>query len=544
MLNEWSSTTLNPSFWIVSCATPTILFTLYFLFQWILGEDPREAIFNEDTVKNWEFFLGDQREDQSFGPPRVLKYAVLDRSRSFSTDVRNEILDNDCYSFLTTILHLNGDDFETFREVYSDTHSELLHDLTLLRQRFVSTPTRTLVAELLGNIPRSEDLSDVVEIATLLENLKQWLNEHQEATIKSIPTLSSNYFRDLTPLDMSVSSESLESLLSRNEIVGYFVFPENIETDLEELEFVTRKETPRSEFLDLLNWYRSVTTDVLRKRRYEAENIDSLVQSLLTQRVNVVPTDIDIVPSKSSVTTLRFEGILYIALAFLMYVVFLVSSARLVSNVIDEKSNKLADNLLANLSPSHLLDGKLWGTAMISLTVVGLWLVLVPILAFVTGRWNFNVEIDVFAVFLQPFVIFNFVLFLLLAYAFYGYLFVGFTSLFSKVSIAVNSWAGIVVGIGFIFVTPSLLLISFLPFTWLQNLLSFIPVFTPFVMIARSGTLPDWGMYCTIVCFMVACVLASRAVSSLMFKRGISDEVRVKPLKRGASKSESVPSSP
>ncbi len=529
-------TTLNPSFWIVSCATPTILFVMYFLFQWFLGEDPRETWINEDAVKNWEFLLGEEELDQNTRSPRVLSYGVLDPSESFSAEIRGEIINNNSYLFLKSTLGMSAEDFEAFSDVHSDKHTPLVQELAMLRQHFASMSTNMLVDQLLTRVELSEEVSHVVEVSIFHKRVKLWVVHNQDEVVESIPNLTSNLFREILPLDSTHSEDSLESMLSRSEIIGYFVFPESISNDLDHLHFVTTVKTPRSEFIDLLNWYRSVATDVLRKRRYETENIDSNTQALLLQRVDFVPTDIDVSPTRSQIKTDRFVRILFLGLAFLMYLVSFGGSARLVANVVDEKSSKLVDNLLANLSPSHLLDGKLWGTAMISLTVMGFWVLLIPILAFVTGRLDFNVNLDIFSVLLQPTVVFNFILFLLLAYAFYGYLFVGLASLYSKLSNAINTFVGIGLGIGFLFVFPSLMVMFFNPFVWLQNLLSFIPVMSPFVMVARSGTLPGWGVYCTIVCILVLSIFASRALSSLMFKRGISSEVRVKPVKYRATK--------
>lgn len=543
MLNEWSMTTLNPSFWIVSCATPTILFAMYFLFQWFLGEDPRETWFNEETVKNWEFLLGDEGLGQNSQSPRVLSYGVFDPSESFSAEIRGEIINNNCYLFLKSTLGMSNENFEAFSDVHNDNHTPLIQELAVLRQQFDSMSTNMLVDQLLTRVELSEEVSDVVEVSIFQERVKHWVVHNQNEIVESIPNLTSNLFREIPPLDRTHSKESLESMLSRSEIIGYFVFPESISNDLDHLHFVTTVRTPRREFIDLLNWYRSVATDVLRKRRYEAEDIDSITQASLLQRVDFVPTDIAVSPTGTRITTELFVRVLYIVLALLMYLVFLGGSVRLVANVVDEKSSKLVDNLLASLSPSHLLDGKLWGTAMISLTVMGLWLVLIPILAFVTGRLDFNVNLDIFSMLLQPTVVFNFIFFLLLAYAFYRYLFVGLASLFSKLSNAINTFVGIGLGIGFLFVFPSLMVMFFNPFVWLQNLLSFIPLMSPFVMVARSGSLPEWGVYCTIVCLLILSILASRALSNLMFKRGISSEVRVKPLKYRAAKHYAKPRS-
>ena len=536
MLNEWSMTTLNPRFWIVSCITPTILFAMYFLFQWFLGEDPREAWFNEETARNWEFLLGDEGLDQNIRSRKVLSYGVYDPSESFSAEIQREIIDNNCYLFLKSTLGMSTEGFEAFSDVHRNNYTQLIQELAMLRQQFASMSTNTLVDQLLTGVQLNEELSDVVEVSIFQERVKRWVVQNQDETVESIPILTSNLFREVPVLDSAHTKESLESMLSRSEIIGYFIFPDSIDKDTDHLHFVTTVRTPRSEFIDLLNWYRSIATDVLRKRRYDSEDIDAITQALLLQRVDFVPTTIEISPKRSQITTDHFVRILFLGLAFLMYLVFFGGAARLVANVVDEKSSKLVDNLLANLSPTHLLDGKLWGTAMISLTVMGLWLVLVPLLTFVTGRLDLNVDLEIFSVLLQPTVVFNFILFLLLAYAFYGYLFVGFASLYSKLSNAINTFVGIGLGIGFLFVFPALIVMYFNPFEWLQNLLSFIPVMSPFVMVARSGTLPGWGVYCTIVGILVLSIFASRALSSLMFKRGISSEVRVKPVKYRAAK--------
>ena len=529
-------TTSNPSFWIASCATPTVLFVVYVLFQWFLGEDPREAWFKEENVKNWEFLLGDQGLDQNIGPPKVLSYGVFDPSVSFSSEVRQAIINNDCFLFLKSTLGMRSEKFEAFSEAYSDKHTSLMQDLAKLRQQFASNSTNRLANQLLNRVELSEDVSNVVEVSILQEHIKQWVMQNQDETVDLIPNLSFNLFREQPPLDSTHSRESLESMLSRNEIIGFFVLPDSISNDLDHLHFVTTVSTPRSEFIDLLNWYRTVATDVLKKRRYESEDIDSIAQAMLLQRVDVVPLDVELTPSRSQTTTESFLRILYIGLAVLLYLTLLVGSVRLVSNVVEEKSNKLADNLLASLNPTQLLDGKLWGTAMISLTVLGLWIVLVPILVFVTGRFDFVVDLDIFRTLLRPAVFFNFALFLLLAFALYGYLFVGFASLYSKVGNAINSFVGIVLGIGILFVFPSLAVMSINPPLWTQNLLSFFPVVSPFVMVARTGNLPGLGVYCTIVFLLVLCIFASRALANSMFKRGISSEVRVKPLKYRAAK--------
>ena len=55
---------------------------------------------------------------------------------------------------------------------------------------------------------------------------------------------------------------------------------------------------------------------------------------------------------------------------------FLPGAFRLASMIQEEKSNKLTDVLLSTVLPSHLLDGKFWGTTLSSLTAVFVWIVM------------------------------------------------------------------------------------------------------------------------------------------------------------------------
>ena len=218
-------TTLNPSFWIVSCLTPTILFAMYFLFQWFLGEDPREAWFNEETVKNWEFFLADEEVDQNTRSPRVLSYGVFDPSESFSTEIRREIINNDSYLFLKSTLGMSTEDFEAFSDLHSDNHTRLVQELAKLRQQFASMSTDSLVNQLLTRVELSEELSDVVEVSNFQEHVKHWVMQNQDETVESIPRLTSNLFREVAPLEGHLSKDSLELKLSRYRNHRLLCFP-------------------------------------------------------------------------------------------------------------------------------------------------------------------------------------------------------------------------------------------------------------------------------------------------------------------------------
>src|SRR5262249_12473638 len=62
-----------------------------------------------------------------------------------------------------------------------------------------------------------------------------------------------------------------------------------------------------------------------------------------------------------------------LALAFILWCVVCSSSNTVLTGVLEEKSNKILDTLLASVSPVQLLAGKLLGVAFVSLTLFLFW---------------------------------------------------------------------------------------------------------------------------------------------------------------------------
>ena len=65
-----------------------------------------------------------------------------------------------------------------------------------------------------------------------------------------------------------------------------------------------------------------------------------------------------------------------------------------------------------------------------------------------------------------------------------------------------------------------------------QNVVSFFPPSTPFVMVARSASLPDWPLYIGIVGVMLVSIFVARAIAIRTFALGIVGEVRITRLNR------------
>ncbi|MXZ45359.1 MAG: ABC transporter permease [Gammaproteobacteria bacterium] len=469
MHNEWHSTITRPMFWYATLMTPIMLFGLFLLFQWVLGEDSREALLKEENVKSWEFFLEQELYGSRDGRVDILNYAVLDSTDELAADIREEILKNDWYLFLLKAFELNDDEFVSLRQSLGKGEAFITSEIETLRQRNDEIPIEQLVSQLVGFLPPSDKLSSV-DIPGFRTRLANWWEVNLEAIKEVVPAISSNFFNDITNVD--VQEDDVNLMLASKEIVGYFVIPEDFGAEGAEAEFVARVDTPRSQFLDLVNWYRSVGSDVLQKQQYEEIGVDPQTRQLLLLRADFETNDVVVEDSDSKIIPKSFYQFIYVALPLLLYFVFLGTSMRLVAIIVDEKTSKLADGLLANMSPVTLLDGKLWGTALLSLTVAAIWVVFIPIFVVVTGRWHSNVDPTILSYLFRPVVVLNFFLFLLLVYALYGYFIVAFTSRFSRLNNAMSAALYFQFGVLFLFVMPTVI-VPFIPFKGLQDVLSF-----------------------------------------------------------------------
>ena len=102
-------------------------------------------------------------------------------------------------------------------------------------------------------------------------------------------------------------------------------------------------------------------------------------------------------------------------------------------SIVEEKSNKLIDQLMSNLQSSELLDGKVWGQSCVYLASLGIWIGLFFVFLNVPWSQNLGAFADIYEFFFRPSVVFHFLLFSLLLYVFYGYAFTAILSSYDNV---------------------------------------------------------------------------------------------------------------
>jgi ABC-2 type transport system permease protein len=189
----------------------------------------------------------------------------------------------------------------------------------------------------------------------------------------------------------------------------------------------------------------------------------------------------------------RLPGIVGFALGMLLWSVIFTGAGILLNSVIEEKSSRILEVLLASASAPEIMFGKILGAAGVTATVLAVWAGLGG-----TALATLNPEIarDVVSVLLANGMIFYFLFYLVGGYLMYASLFIA-VGAFCETTREAQTLLGpimILLTIPLIFMSQAIRR----PDAPVLEVLSWIPPFTPFIMTARAASQPPlWQMAAT-----------------------------------------------
>ena len=368
------------------------------------------------------------------------------------------------------------------------------------------------------------------------EDLQNWFDD--EPTMRIMwPDLSLHRFQEIQ--DANVSIATLNNWLGTGKIAGYFILPKEILSSNAGAKFVRLSKLNRAQARksnELKLWFEDIITSVrqtaiLRKENLIEEQSGARLSALNVDIRRVVPADwslsvsVDTNKSTNSSRSPLANWVKAVTIPYVYFFILAMASATnlVVTNTIEEKSSKVAELLVANSTPSQILDGKLLGNiVVVLLPIVVFCLVIGPpaigILGAVAGY-----DSPAFTTLLDPGRLFTWFLFLLLGVAFFGYIQGALGSLCNDLKETMLTLYPVQF-INTFGVLPAMVFVMFEPDGKLAQILSFIPFLTPSVMVGRSASLPQWPIYLMIVLLMIASVIVVRKFSTILFSHGMLAE--------------------
>lgn len=230
--------------------------------------------------------------------------------------------------------------------------------------------------------------------------------------------------------------------------------------------------------------------DEVRKREYAQRGVDEKTV-LEVQRTQIQFASFD--PSKaegeervSLADTLKKWA--PVGFVYLLFVAIFNTVVMLLNNTVEEKSNRIIEVLVSSATPGEIMMGKLLGIAAVGLTMLFAWVLsLLGVLLYFAGpsvSWAGDLMAVIQGSGLLPLFIFYFVA----GYLIYAGIFLAVGSLCSTVKEAQNF-----VGTAIVLLMVPLFTMVFIaqePNGTLATVMSWIPIYTPFVMMNRAAADP------------------------------------------------------
>lgn len=440
-------------------------------------------------------------------------YAVLDHSGFVLKEVEKRVLAEDLGVVLEAAAERyreGGKAWERLPEVVRNAGLVYVSLEEEQRQAFIFA---------LAVVEADASLADevAVKVPELAGGLEAWWRRVSAEALDDLDLeLSRSRYAHVVLTEGDRDQAVLSRMINDGELFAYFVIGADPVTSDEGCKYVSLNLTDR----ELRGWFGRQVSQVVRARRIEREGLDAPVAGWLQEPVRFAARKVDKRGSEeevSSVDTARQWAPM--AFVYLLWIAVFTNSQALLTNTIEEKSTRVIEVLLSSISPFELMAGKIAGMAASGLTVVGTWaicigiaLTVVPEMLGASGASFGGIAVD-------PLYLLSFIFYFLSGYLLYASLLVGIGSVCNSLKEAQNLMLPIMIPL----MVPlmAMVLISQDPNGTLARVMSFIPLFTPFIMMNRAaGPPPLWEYLATTVLMIVSIYLAVRGAGKV-FRIGI-----------------------
>ncbi len=340
-----------------------------------------------------------------------------------------------------------------------------------------------------------------------------WANLPDEERSQFSGSISANYFRlvDVTNL------EQLNEMIESEELFAYFIIGRKVVEDGSGTKYVSNNLTDR----DLEIWFGELVSQYVRDQRLSQSDVDADIADWINEAVSfegvTLGKDGETEEVDSTDIARQWAPVVFV---YFLWISVMINTQMLITNTIEEKSNKLVEVLLSSVSAISLMGGKIIGIAGTGLTIIAAWLIMA--LAFFIGlpmAAGIELPIDLSSVMADPWFLGSFVMYFLLGYLFYAALLVGLGSLCNNLKEAQN----LIMPVQLIQMVPIFLMIPIGrdPNGSLAQVLSYVPPLTPFVMMNRAAGPPSTEEYVITTILLIVSIILAFWLAAKVFRVGI-----------------------
>jgi ABC-2 type transport system permease protein len=247
---------------------------------------------------------------------------------------------------------------------------------------------------------------------------------------------------------------------------------------------------------------------------FAAEMAEAITRPVDLQVVRIAE---DLSESRKEATEKSF--FLSYCLTFLLYMTMIFYGYYVMRGVLEEKSSRVVEVIVANIRPTELMFGKIFGIAAVGLTQYAIWVMVMLNLA-LAGSFFGSTLTEGRAVYVSPTLLVFFVVFFVLGYLLYSAFYAAVGAAFNTEEEAqqMQMVVSLVLGTSFVLMFP----VMANPDSTVSVLLSLVPIFAPILFFLRMTiqTPPVWQI---VVCLtlLIGSVLAVARFAAAIYRVGI-----------------------
>lgn len=271
----------------------------------------------------------------------------------------------------------------------------------------------------------------------------------------------------------------------------------------------------------LSNAIQTSLNDAIRQQEYDNRGINiQQVRAVQRTRMPVSQLDPNKAEGEEAVSFAdTFRQWAPMGFVYLIFISLMQSVQYLLSNTIEEKSNRIIEVLLASVTPSELMMGKLLGIGATGITTIAAWIVSFFVFLQVYQSVETAMIAEILTVLMNSELLPYFVFYYLCCYALYAGIFLAIGSLCNTLKEAQS----LIMPLMLILVVP-VLTMSFVaqdPNGTMARIMSWIPLFTPFTMMNRAAAQPPMVDVVGTTIVLLICIVAVLWLSGRIFRQGI-----------------------
>ncbi len=309
----------------------------------------------------------------------------------------------------------------------------------------------------------------------------------------------------------------LEEKLKAGAIFAYFEINGDPVTGSGSFVYNSRNVTDSS----LKNWFERHANAAVRARRFQANNIDqSLVEKIQAPLVFAKKT-IDKDGKQEDVDQQKTaHSFIPAAFVYLLWITIFMMAQMLLTNTIEEKSNRTIEVLLSSVAPFELMAGKIAGIAATGLTMIISWIIFFfLIVKFALPAMDMKAPFDITPLLTDPTFLGSFVVYFILGYLLYAALIAGIGSVCNSLKEAQN----LMMPVSVFLMLPLFAMMPVVqsPNGGLAKILSYIPPLTPFIMMNRAAGPPTTFEYVVTTILLLASIVITFYGAAKIFRIGI-----------------------